>query len=306
MPVEDYCHLLHYIVEAAGSRASFDAQGIASFVRLLKVVGLNSPEGTSKLTQQAFSKTLVSCADRPNYVLNSATRAEVLALLNGFCSDRPASVRPSDISTIWSIIGQLLSSSLEHDQATDPTVFQEIVSIVSALVRLRRDLVLNTLPHLGMVLRRLINALKEPRPQLGAKQTRLVMNTLPAWISAEKPLSAEEARVLARLMTTLTTKTIVRMHGQNAESQKPESLVRPFSKHAAYVLTAYIDAVNDPLCHVATQIRKELQPGLFALCDMLGDHNRDAMMVSALDASGKVMMKALWKEYEKQRYVGKG
>lgn len=210
------------------------------------------------------------------------------------------------MSAIWSILGQLLASSSEHDETTDPTVFQEIVNVVSALVRLRRDLVVNNLPHLGMILRRLTSALRAPRPQLGAKQTRLVMNTLPAWINAEKSMASDEAKALARLMTTLTTKTVVRIHGQNGEAQKPESLARPFSKHAAYVLTAYIEAVSDPLCHIATQVRKELQPGLFALCDMLGEYNRDAMMVSALDANGKVMMKALWKEYERQKYVGRG
>ena len=99
---------------------------------------------------------------------------------------------------------------------------------------------------------------------------------------------------------------MVRVHGPAADAQKPESLVRPFSKHAAYVLTAYIDALNDPLCFVSSAVRKELQPGLFALCDMLGEHNRDAMMVSALDAAGKATVKVLWREYEKQRYVGKG
>jgi len=29
-------------------------------------------------------------------------------------------------------------------------------------------------------------------------------------------------------------------------------------------------------------------------------------MVSALDAGGKTIMKDLWTEYEKQKYVGKG
>lgn len=210
------------------------------------------------------------------------------------------------MSAIWSILGQLLASSTEHDKATDPKVFQEIVNVVSALVRLRRDLVVNNLPHLGMIFRRLTNALRAPRPQLGAKQNRLVMNTLPTWINAEQSMASDDAKAFARLMTTLITKTVVRTHGQNAEAQKHESLARPFSKHAAYVLTAYIEAVSDPLCHIATQIRRELQPGLFALCDMLGDHNRDAIMVSALDTNGKVMMKALWKEYEKQKYVGRG
>ena len=276
------------------------------------------------MTQQAVSKTLMVCADRPGYLAAPQIRSELLGLLAGFCSDRvriglvsriyfvltipyqPAFIRASDMSTIWSILGQSLVGSLEHDHSTNPAVFQEIVNIVSALVRLRRDLVVNNLPHLGVILRRLTSCLRAPRTQLGAKQTRLVMNTLPAWITSARAMSAEEAKSLARLMTTLTTKTIVRTHGQSAETQKPESLARPFSKHAAYVLAAYIEAVNDPLCHILPQVRKELQPGLFALCDMLGDNNRDAMMISALDASGKVMMKALWKEYEKQKYVGRG
>ena len=193
-----------------------------------------------------------------------------------------------------------------HEVSTDGTIFHGIVNLLSALVRLRRDLVLNTLPHLGFVLRQLVACLRSVRPQLGGKQTRLVMDTLPQWISPSGPLSGQESKALARLLTTLTTKTLVRVHGAAADTQKPESLVRPFSKHAAYVLTAYVDAVNDPLCIVPLGIRKELQPGLFALCEMLGEHNRDAMMVSALDAGGKATMKALWKEYEKQRYVGKG
>lgn len=29
-------------------------------------------------------------------------------------------------------------------------------------------------------------------------------------------------------------------------------------------------------------------------------------MVSALDSGGKMVLKGLWREYEKQRYVGKG
>lgn len=221
-------------------------------------------------------------------------------------SCQPASLRSVDLSSLWSILRALLAASSEHEQTTDNAVFHGVVDVLGALVRLRRDLVLNTLPHLGFVLRQLVSCLRSLRPQLGGKQSRLVMDTLPRWISAMQPLGSQESKTLARLLTTLTTKTMVRVHGAAAETQKPESLVRPFSKHAAYVLTAYVEAVNDPLCFVSSGIRKELQPGLFALCEMLGEHVRDAMMVSALDTGGKATMKALWKEYEKQRYVGKG
>ena len=120
------------------------------------------------------------------------------------------------------------------------------------------------------------------------------------------PLGAEESKALARLMTTLATKTIVRVHANAGDSQKADSLARPLSKHVAYVLQAYIGAVNDPLCVVPLAVRQELMPGLFVLCGMLNEHDRDALMVSALDASGKATLKALWRDYEKQRYVGKG
>jgi len=158
-----------------------------------------------------------------------------------------------------------------------------------------------------MILRQLIMVMRQLRPQLGAKQSKLVTDTLPVWVNAVDPLAAEEGRALARLLTTLTSKSIVRTHQpSSADSQKAESLAKPFSKHAAFVLKAYVDAMNDPLCVMPLDIRKELRPGLFSLCDMISEHSRDALMVSALDAGGKATMKALWKEYEKQRYVGKG
>jgi hypothetical protein len=113
--------------------------------------------------------------------------------------------------------------------------------------------------------------------------------------------------MLARLLTGLTMKTVPRSYlSSGEESQKAESMARGFSKHAAYVIQAYVEVINDPLCVLPSDMRKALQPGLFALCEMTSDHSRDALMVSALDSGGKAVMKSLWKEYEKQRYVGKG
>ncbi|PCH33433.1 hypothetical protein WOLCODRAFT_147530 [Wolfiporia cocos MD-104 SS10] len=303
LPVLDFAYLVDYVAEAlTGPLIVEDA---ASLIRLSSLLVYHAPEGTSKVTQNLVTKCLHLFADESKYSCIPVLRNEALSFMNRYFNDRPAAIRSSDMSNIWSILGQLLADSSEHDDVTYSSVFLDIVAIVSALVRLRRDLVFNTLPHLGMILRQLIRSLRGLRPQLAVKQTRLVMNTLPRWVSASSPLGAAESKALARLMTILTTKTIVRAHGQS-ETQKPESLVRPFSKHAPYVLTAYIDAMIEPLCVVSTQVRRELEPGLFALCEMLGEHDRDAMMVSALDASGKAAMKALWKEYDKQRYTGRG
>lgn len=64
--------------------------------------------------------------------------------------------------------------------------------------------------------------------------------------------------------------------------------------------------MTEPLAFIPADIRRELQPGLFALCEMMGEQNRDAMMVAMSDAGGRTVMKTLWKEYEKQKYIGKG
>ncbi|KAL1740551.1 Urb2/Npa2 family-domain-containing protein, partial [Schizophyllum fasciatum] len=87
---------------------------------------------------------------------------------------------------------------------------------------------------------------------------------------------------------------------------RAESLAKAGARHAAPVLAAYADALNDPLCAMPADVRRALRPGLFALCEMLNEHTRDALMAAALDAAGKAAMKALWREYEKQKYVGRG
>lgn len=162
------------------------------------------------------------------------------------------------------------------------------------------------LPHLAFVLSKLLLSLRAVRPQLGVKQRRSITDTLPSWINPDAPLTQSEGRALARLITNLTAKTTVRTTDSNTASTKAESLAQPFSKHALYVLVAYIRALTDPLCSLSPAIRRELEPGLFALCGMMGEHGRDALMMSMLDAGGKQVLKSLWKEYEKQKYVGQG
>jgi len=203
-------------------------------------------------------------------------------------------------------MSRLLSGSEIHDASTSVDIFREIVGIASALIRHRRDLVLPALPHLSMVLQRLVTLIRTIRPGLGAKQARTVANNLPFWVNDKEPLGVSEVKILSRLLVSLTTKTTVRSVGSAQENQKMESLARPFGKHASYVLIAYVQAMNDPLCVVYATTRKELYPGLFALCEMLSDHDRETMMLSALDAGGKATMKTLWNDYKKQKYVGQG
>lgn len=144
------------------------------------------------------------------------------------------------------------------------------------------------------------------RPHLGAKQSKFVTDSYPQWINVADPLGKAEAKVFSRLLETLTVKNTIRRYAGPNESEKAESLAKVFSRHSAYVLKAYIEAVNDPLCIMGSDIKRELEPGLYALCSMMSEHDRDALMVSTMDNGAKIVIKGLWKEYEKQRYAGQG
>ncbi|KIJ21465.1 hypothetical protein PAXINDRAFT_177946 [Paxillus involutus ATCC 200175] len=307
LSVDDFSHLLDIVAEGIGG-SGLQACQRERLIHLSMTLLHDAPRGTLKVIQSFATRCFnLFSGQAEMYGGSSQLKAHYLEFIAKHCSDRPTAIRSVDLGSIWSLLNKMLSGSPEHDKATSFPIFYHIVTIIGALLRLRRDLVVHTLPHLSLVLRQLMMITRSIRPQLGAKQSKIVTDTFPSWISSSQPLAADEGRALARLLTTLTTKTVPRAYTHPpTESQKPESLAKPFAKHAGYVLIAYIDALNDPLCVMTTEMRRELETGLFALCEMVGEHSRDAVMMSALDSGGKTIMKALWKEYEKQRYVGKG
>jgi len=219
------------------------------------------------------------------------------------------------VVSIWVLLAKFLqpTPATEHSGHTYPSLYLQIVSATSALVRNRRDLVAASIPHLALILCRLVSALSSPRTNLGRKQGDIVASSLPGWVASAEPLGEAEAKALARLLTALTTKTVLRSRlggfasstsgrGLEAEAQ---SLAKAFSKHAPSVLLAYIRAVNDPLCFVSRGVRDELAPGLYALCGMMGEKGRDST-TPVLDNGGKMILTTLWAAYQKQRYVGQG
>jgi hypothetical protein len=320
--------LLDLVYEGLSAKG-LNESSLVNLVHLNDVVMQNSPDGSStycsmsavqwsyiligslRLLQIHLTRCLGVFADSIAFGKGDHLREPVLAFMANQFNDRVSNSLGS-FAVITNLLGSCLTGSTHHASSTSKNALTDITTTISALLRLRRDLVSTTLPHLGLILRRLIMSFRRLRPHLGGKQTRLVSETLPSWISPLEPVRVEDAKAVARLLTTLTTKTVVRTYGSGASTihaetgQKAESLARPFSKHASYVLCAYVDALGDPLCMLPAEVRKALEPGLFALCEMMGEKNRDAMMVASLDAGGKSVMKGIWREYEKQKYVGKG
>ncbi|KAF9451771.1 hypothetical protein P691DRAFT_698549 [Macrolepiota fuliginosa MF-IS2] len=301
---DDYSHVLSLLSESLSS-SSLPMERLEHITHLSALLLREHPQNTLKPTQIFATECLDTFAGSKTFTSGPITlRLLTLEFVVQHCSERPAALRSIDAGSIWTVLFRFLEPSEEHDAVTTPEIFHKIIASISALVRLRRDLLIPVLPHLGLILRRLLASIRSCRPQLGTKQTAMVIQTQPRWINAKQPLGWEEGRALARVLETLNVKTIIRSHTVN-DVQKTESLAKPFSKHAAYVLAAYIEALNDPLCVLGVEMRRELEPGLFTLCELMGEHARDALVVG-LDASGKAALKMIWREYEKQRYVGKG
>ncbi|KAJ3571342.1 hypothetical protein NP233_g3811 [Leucocoprinus birnbaumii] len=298
---DDYSHILSLVSESLESD-SLPVEKLGVVVHLANLLLKSHPQHTLKYMQTFTTRCLNTLSANRVFTRDEGgTELRLLTLdfVVQHCSERPATLRSADMGSIFMIMFSLVRPCEERDEKTTPEVFHKIIASLSALIRLRRDLVVRVLPHLGLVLGKLVLMVFNCRPQLGVVQTHLAMRNFPRWIATKQPLGLEEGRMLSRLLETLNVKTVIRSHTAS-ETQKAESLAKPFSKHAAYVLESYIKWLSEPLCVIGGEMRRELEPGLFTLCEIMGELARDALMVT-LDSSGKGALRLIWKEYEKQR-----
>ncbi|KAH7330735.1 Urb2/Npa2 family-domain-containing protein [Rhizoctonia solani] len=247
-----------------------------------------APEGTSKARRKTTTAVLHALAQLPQLAMFQEACAIFVAEI---CTDRANALTAPDVAAIWILLDRATTSTEEIFLRT----YSSIVVALNSLVRFRRDLLTPTLAQLAALLARLILILRlRTSHAIGAPQR-----------SAESQASLTgKATELARLLVGLSTKTVVRLPGSNKpeKATKAESLARPFARHAPYSLVAYAKSAAD----MSTAVRNALKPGLFALCTMCGTPARDMIMVTMLDTVEKEVFGALWREWEGQKYTGKG
>ncbi|KAG9011257.1 hypothetical protein FRB93_003058 [Tulasnella sp. JGI-2019a] len=279
---------------------------------------------------------------------------EVLAFLDGLISERATSLNNLELTYIWPILSTVLSpntaspgsTSLSPRSSTSPSsssIFTTLTNILISMIRQRRELLSNHLPNFTHILCLMMSSLRSLRDTLGSQKVVLGAKTvevarigLPWWISlngGHYELTDNDAKAFGRVLTTLTTKTVGRegfggagkgRRGVGKEgSHKSESLAPVFSRHAAFVLIAYLKTITDSnssgssrsggaasagvglLTTLSRPTREALEEGVYTLCGLVGDHGR-SWVLQSLNADGRVVLKSLWAEYEKQRYAGMG
>ncbi|SPO24459.1 uncharacterized protein UTRI_03727 [Ustilago trichophora] len=317
--------------EAASEKevAAIDGDAAALISTIGLVLG-SAPEGTSKIARTHVSHWLSiltstnMCGGRIH--LRSMV-ASVLAL-DSLCSNHAMIFRTQDMGTILQLFATITGPSMSDEPSPSilaltrseldtmrTKLFDGIVSTLGSLMRLRQDLVLSFLPHLGSLLARLCTLFRRLRRTFISTQTRIeasgtqrraLRRDLPAWLDPElvTPLTAaHSARALSRLLSLLVVKN-VSLKARSAEMTKAESLARPFSKHATYILVAYLKSLTAQNAIVPAEVRAELEVGMMTICEVIGQRQRDAAMAGLLDSAGKTLLKRVWGEFEKQRYRG--
>ncbi|CAE6436414.1 unnamed protein product [Rhizoctonia solani] len=257
-------------------------------IRMASLAIRFAPEGTSKARRTSATAVLHTLARLPQLAVFQEASTNFVAEI---CTDRANALTAPDMTAIWILLDRATTSTDEIFLKT----YSAIVAALNSLVRFRRDLLTPTLAQLAALLARLIRILR--------LRTSHALDAPQRSVESQASLSGK-ATELARLLVGLSTKTVVRLSGSNKPEQavKAESLARPFARHAPYSLVAYAESAAD----MSTAVRNALKPGLFALCVMCGTPARDMIMVTMLNTLEKEVFGALWREWEAQKYTGKG
>lgn len=299
---------LYAMLEASSARSDDD---VAVLIRAVSLALQHGPLGTSKVAGHHLSALLLRVT-----ALVTARPALVPAVVEAVgrvCQSRARLLRPFDVPRILAVLGLVVAprDTPSPAVAVDADgVYSGVCTALHALVRQRKDLLMPCLPQLTDLLAqqgRLLSRLVRQHP--GQATLREVSAQMPAWLDVlHAPLGVAAARAWARLLTELGAKTAV-AHPvfKAARVDRPsatESIRKPMTKHAVHILVAYVRCVTMGPTTIPVALRQELQPGLFTICDLCGEYERDAALKNMLDASGQLIFKSLWRDYERQRYRG--
>ncbi|CCU97761.1 unnamed protein product [Malassezia sympodialis ATCC 42132] len=308
MNPDDYERTLHALSSALEPGTACKPPECAALLQVLSLLLQHGAPGTGRPARMHFSALLVRLAvllpDMPTITLAA------VQLLEHVCQNRARMLRAPDVPRLLALLGQVVGARSSPPSAADASaIYQSVCATLRALVRQRKDLVRPCLPHLTDLIARLCLLLSSfVRAHTGEALVREIAAALPAWLDvAAAPLTSSEARALARLLSELGAKTSTAAPAAKRarlSHATTESLRKPLSKYAVYMLLAYVRSATMPYTTIAAALRTELQPGLFVLCDVCGEHERDAALKHALDASGQVVFQALWADWERQRYKG--
>ena len=309
MDVEAYGSTLGALTSLFHTDTPCTLSELVSFLQVIALMFQRAPPRSSRASDKCFSLLVLSLG--PMATRFPTLTRPIVEMLVCVCQYRPHMFRPFDVPRILALVGILLGP--RHAAPVDghdaSAIFGGICAVLRSLVRHRKDLVKPCLPHLTEVLSQQWRLLSHTsRAHTGTAIERQIHASMPCWLDmAASPLGLDAAQAFRRVLSELAGKTSVIHLSKKAKPNTPnmtETLAKSMTKHAVYILVAYARCVTMPHTTISPNLRQELLPGLFALCDICGDFERDAALKSMLDASAQLVFKDIWRQWDAQRYKG--
>ncbi|BEJ11920.1 hypothetical protein CspHIS471_0203800 [Cutaneotrichosporon sp. HIS471] len=227
---------------------------------------------------------------------------ETLRVVGALTDDRTGLLRPTDAAVLLAVISSVLLPPSNSDTAlaTASNFVPLALGPLLTLARHRGDLLLAHLPSVVGALSAFMPLLQRARPGLRHKARRWTMDE-------DAPA---HAALLARTLSALAVAKI---------GSGTRTLAGPLAKHAPAVLVAYARAASDPWAALSPAVRRELEPGLFALADVTtaggraDGRGREGEGVGVPFGLGEAHGEAerevwadVWKAWARKRYTGRG
>ena len=217
-----------------------------------------------------------------------------------------------DVAVIWTTLVGLAQPASPSSAAVVPVqapaasiAFLNMLDVASAISSHRRDLLVPTFPQLVACLSGFIQVL-----QLASNTSSLS----PRWSRSSTPwVRPHHAKALTRLLVSLNTKSSTLQHhkkrseSSSRDDSKTTSLAGPLSKHAPFILVAFLRAATDNAAPLTSEVRRELTVGILEILGTMGKYEREALMRGFLTPSmeaERTLLKQLWKDQERVRYKG--
>lgn len=340
---EEYNVTLSALFQAFDMTPAEASKDITALLSTIGLSLRHGPEGTTFTAQRHFTRLLTKIKGADDHgmsLLNSLYAIEPVC--NGRMKVLRPIDAGILISILSDLLAPCKGQVRQVRGPPGSRIFSGIVNILASMIRLRRELLVPILPQLGTLISRLPALFRESLPNASSSQRARFADSMPIWLakgtaSANRDddeddeasanyfnrdshqmrsvisLGEVEAREFSRLLDTITSKTTTLSRKDNAlmgssRQQTTDSLAHPFSKHAIYVILSYIHALFSPQDQHATipsKVRRELNKGVVGLCGIIGESERDWILVSELlDEGGKMVFKEIWTIWEKSRYRG--
>jgi hypothetical protein len=306
LSVEDYADALGAAI-ARASECSATEASVATALRAARILVSAPVEGSGRAIAARLAP-LLAAADAAAHTPSVRVVDEALRTLGALVDERTGLLRANDAGQIIATLtAVLLPSPSPTETQPAPHLLPLAIAPLLTLARHRTDLVLAHLPAIVGSLSAALPLLQRARTRAGRR--RLAARR-PFWLTDNDEAPAHAAQI-ARTLVALCTARI-------AESNAPaKALAGPLGKHAPAILVSYARAAADPWAVLPASTRAELEPGLFALCDVVtaggraDGRGREGEGVGApfgleRDEGEREVWAELWRAWGRKRYVGRG